>query len=323
MRVAVSGAGGFLGSRLAERLAAEGHAVRALVRPGTVPRWLAEHGVETLVGDLTDRVSQQALVTGCEVFFHAAALVTEVAASESEYERVNVEGTEGLARAAIDAGVRRIVFVSSTSVHAPNTGRALEESSAIEPEDAYGRSKAAAERRLQKLSETERIEIVIVRPSRIYGPRDASLGRVFRAIARRRWVLIGECAAEVDFVYVDDVVEALKRAATQGTGVYLVGGPERVSVERFFVEIARALGRRPPSLRLPFGPAVAVSALVAGAYVAFGREPPVAPKRLAFFRNSRVVDHSRARRDLGYDPAVGVREGVERTARWYEQAGWL
>jgi nucleoside-diphosphate-sugar epimerase len=323
VRIAVSGAGGFLGSRLAERLIVEGHTVRALVRSGNVPRWLGEQGAELLLGDITDGACRRALVAGCEIVFHAAGLVTEVAASESEYERVNVEGTERLAQAAIDAGARRIVFVSSTAVHAPNTGRALDESSAIEPEGAYGRSKAEAERRLTSLAERARIELAIVRPSRIYGPRDTSLGRIFRSIARRRWVLVGACTAEVDFVYVDDVVEALGRAATRGAGVYLVGGPECVSIGRFLSEIARALGTQPPSLRLPFGPVWIASALVAAAYVGFGHEPPVAPKRLAFFRNSRVVDHSRARRDLGYDPAVGVREGVERTARWYERAGWL
>jgi dihydroflavonol-4-reductase len=293
------------------------------VRAGNVPRWLEELGAELLVGDVTDQESLRGLVAGCEVVFHAAALVTEVAATEADYVRVNVEGSEGLARAAIEAGARRIVFVSSTSVHAPNTDRALEESSAFDPRDAYGRSKAEAEIRLTRLAEARRAELVILRPSRIYGPRDGSLGRVFRAIARRRLVLLGACRAETDFVYVDDVVNALARTTMHGAGVYVVGGPERVSIERFFAEIARALDCRLPSVRLPFGPVLVASALLARAYTAFGREPPVAPKRLAFFRNGRVVDHSRARRDLGYDPAVGVRDGVQRTARWYQQAGWL
>jgi nucleoside-diphosphate-sugar epimerase len=323
MRIALTGAGGFLGSRLAERLVAEGHFVRALVRATNVPRWLEERGAELLVGDVTQEASQRALVAGCDIVFHVAGLVTEVAAGETEYTRVNVEGSGDLAQAAIDAGARRIVFVSSTSVHAPNGGAPLEESSPFEPADAYGRSKAEAERRLTRLVRGTQAELGIVRPSRIYGPRDVSLGRVFRAIARRRLLLVGACTAETDFVYVDDVVAALVRSATRGDGVYVVGGPERVSIERFLVEIARALGRRLPPVRLPFGPTLVASAVLARAYTAFGREPPLAPKRLAFFRNGRVVDHSRARCDLGYDPAVGVREGVERTVRWYQQAGWL
>jgi len=323
MRIALTGAGGFLGSCLAERLVAEGHFVRALVRAANRPRWLEERGAELLVGDVTEEASQRALVAGCDIVFHAAGLVTEVAPGEAEYARVNVEGSEGLAQAAIGAGVRRIVFVSSTSVHAPNGGIPLEESSPLEPADAYGRSKAEAERRLTTLVEGTGAELVIVRPSRIYGPRDVSLGRVFRAIARRRLLLVGPCTAQTDFVYVEDVVAALVQSAVQGNGVYVVGGPEPVSIERFFVEIARALGRRLPPVRLPFGPTLVASAVLARAYTAFGREPPLAPKRLAFFRNGRVVDHSRARRDLGYDPAVGVREGIERTVRWYQQAGWL
>jgi len=323
MLVAVTGAAGFLGSRLTERLVAEGHRTRALVRAANVPRWLEERGAELMVGDVANPASQRALVRGCEVVFHAAGLVTEVAAGELEYVRVNVEGSEGLARAAIEAGVRRVVFVSSTSVHAPNGGAPLAESSPFEPADAYGRSKAAAELRLTKLAAATRAELVIARPSRIYGPRDRSLGRVFRAIARGRFLLVGPCTAQNDFVYVDDVVDALVRMAIRGGGVYMVGGPEHVSIRRFFAEVARALGRRLPRVRVPFGPALVASALVARAYVMLGREPPVAPKRLAFFRNGRVVDHSRARRDLGYDPAVGVREGVQRTALWYQQAGWL
>src|SRR5262249_49461099 len=154
----------------------------------------------------------------------------------------------------------------------------------FEPQDAYGRSKAAAEIRLTRLAQAQRAELIIMRPSRIYGPRDGSLGRVFRAIARRRLLLLGACTAQNDFVYVDDVVDALARAMTRGAGVYVVGGPERVSIERFFAEIAGALDCRLPSVHLPFAPALIVSAVLARAYAAVGREPPVAPKRLAFFR---------------------------------------
>jgi dihydroflavonol-4-reductase len=219
--------------------------------------------------------------------------------------------------------VGRFVFVGSTSVHRPNTGRPLDERSSLDPEDAYGASKVEAERRLASIAGESRMGIVVVRPSRIYGPRDASLGRVFRAIARGRFVLIGDCTAQVDFVYVGDVVDALLGAAKRGDGVYLVGGPQRVSLEHFFREIAVALGRRLPSIRLPLRPAMLASALIARAYTAVGREPPVAPKRIAFFRNSRVVDDAKARAELGYTPTVGIREGIGRAARWYREAGWL
>lgn len=323
MRVLVTGAGGFLGSHVAERLVAAGHSVRGLVRPTNVPSWLAARGVELCVGDVADRGARERACRGCDVVVHAAALVTQVAVADGAYAEVNARGSEELARTAAREGVRRFVFVSSTAVHRPNTGSALDETSPLEGTDAYGRSKAEAERRLACLADEGALEVVVVRPSRIYGPRDRSLARVFRAIARRRLWLVGPCRAEVDFLYVDDAAAALAAAVVRGSGTYLVGGPERVPVERFLREVAAGLGRRLPRLRLPMAPVLLVSRGVAAAAAAWGVEPPIAPKRLAFFRDGRVVDGSRARSDLGYRPTVSVRVGVGRTALWYREAGWL
>jgi nucleoside-diphosphate-sugar epimerase len=320
-RTLVTGGGGFLGSHVVEALLGEGAAVRALVRATNVSRWLAERGAELVVGDVTHSEVQAAACEGCDVVVHAASLVTEVAVPDSEYFRVNAEASEELARRAAQCGVKRFVFVSSTSVHRPNSGRPLDETTAVDPEDAYGASKADAERRLAVVAAQTGLTLVVVRPSRIYGPRDGSLGRVFRAIDRRRFWMVGPCDAKVDFVYVTDVVAALCHAATRGAGVYLVGGPERVTLERFFTEIAAAFGRGLPRLRLPLRPTMLAAAIIARAYMAVGREPPVAPKRFAFFRNGRVVDASRARRDLGYVPAVHAREGIARTVRWYRETG--
>jgi len=324
MRVLVTGAGGFLGSHVVERLLDTGHEVRALARRENVPHWLAKRGAEVFAGDVTDAASRAHACRGCDAVVHAAALVTEVAVPDAEYMRVNAAGSAALARDAARAGARRFVHVGSTSVHRPNTGRALDAETAIEPgDDAYARSKARAEQQLGVVAAETGIELVVVRPSRIYGPRDSSLGRVFRAIDRRRFLLVGPCDAEIDFVYATDVAAALGAAVERGRGVYLVGGPERLSIERFFVEIAAAVGKPLPALRLPLRPAIFASRLVAWAWTRVGREPPVAPKRFAFFANSRVVDNARARADLGYEPAVGVKEGIRETARWYRDAGWL
>ena len=322
-RVLVTGAGGFLGSHLVERFRAAGDHVRALVRSGNTPPPVADTSAEIVTGDITDPALQARVARDIDVVVHAASLVTEVAVGDAEYFRVNAVATAALADQAASAGVGRFIFVSSTSVHAPNTGKALDERSPFAPQDAYGASKAEAEHRLREVGSKTGMAVVSIRPSRIYGPRDASLGRVFRAIARGRFLLVGDGAAEVDFVYVGDVVEALWQAAARGEGVYVVGGPERVSIERFFREIASALGRQLPPLRLPLAPAMLAAACIARGYTTFGLEPPVAPKRFAFFRNSRVVDNSRAAADLGYAPAVDVHDGVRRTAHWYRDAGWL
>ena len=323
MKVLVTGAGGFLGSHVVERLRHDGHAVRALVRAANAPRELAELGAEIRIGDVTDAASRTDACRGCDAVVHAAGLVTEVAVSDAEYTRVNVEGSAALARAAAAAGVRRFLHVGSTSVYRPNLGRPIDEATPFEPGDVYGQSKAEAERRLVAIAASTRLDLVVIRPSRIYGPRDGSLVRVFRAIERQRFWRVGPCDAEVDFVYVTDVAAALAAALERGSGAYLVGGPERVRIGDFFMEVAAALDRRMRALRIPLAPAMLAARFVAAVWTAAGREPPIAPKRFAFFRNSRVVASGRAAADLGYRPAVAVREGVRSTADWYRGAGWL
>lgn len=323
MNVLVTGAGGFLGSHLAERLLAEGHTVRTLARPANVPRWLGELGAELLVGDVTDPAVQAAAVEGCDWILHAASLVTEVNVSDSEYFRVNAEASEALARRAVNAGAGRFLYVSSTSVYPPNAGATLGEASPRAPQDAYGRSKAEAEDRLLRVSVEHGLPLVIVRPSRMYGPRDGSFLRVFRAIARHRFLLVGACTAECDFLHVRDAVAATLAAVQRGSRIYVIGGPERITIRRFLEEIADALGARLPPLRIPERPALLAARMVEVLWKAAGREPPIAPKRFAFFRDTRIVDSSRAGRDLGYRPTVSVREGVRETAEWYRRAGWL
>lgn len=323
MRVLVTGAGGFLGSHVVERLRADGHDVRALVRASNVPPALAALGAEVLVGDVTDPASCAAACRDRDAVVHAAGLVTEVALPDEEYLRVNAGGSAELARAAAAARVRRLVHVGSTAVYRPNAKRPIDESTPFAPEDVYGRSKAEAERRLAEIASGTGLDVVVVRPSRIYGPRDASLVRLFRAIARGRFWMVGRGEAEVDFVHARDVAAALVAALERGQGAYLVGGPERVTIRRFVEEVAAAVGRRLPARTIPIGPAMLAARLVAALWSAAGREPPVAPKRFAFLVNGRVVDSSRAAAELGVRAQIGVRDGVADTARWYRAAGWL
>jgi nucleoside-diphosphate-sugar epimerase len=139
-RALVTGAGGFVGGNLVERLLADGDRVRVLVRPENAPAWLEERGAEIVVGDLTEATVRTRAVAECDVVFHVASYVTQVNATEADYLRVNAEATAELARAAAGAGVPRFVFVSSTAIYAPSPVPVDEETPAA-PYDAYGRSK--------------------------------------------------------------------------------------------------------------------------------------------------------------------------------------
>jgi nucleoside-diphosphate-sugar epimerase len=320
-RVLVTGATGFIGGRLARRLLADGARVRLLVRPTSSAAELAELGAEVVVGDVTDAASRAEAVEGCEIVHHTASLVTESNPSEAEYLRVNADATEELAGAAARAGVRRFVFVSSTAVYAPNEADVVDEGTPPAPQDAYGRSKLEAERRLERLAGD--LGIAIVRPSRVYGPGDRALLPAVRAIARRRFPLVGDGSACVDFLHVDDLVAALEAAAAKGRGTYVVAGPAPVTVRDFFAAFAEALGTRLLPLSLPARPALAASAVLTRAFALVGRESPVTPKKLAFFLNTRRASTTRARRELGWEPRIDVASGARATVVWYRSAGWL
>ena len=321
-RALVTGATGFIGGRLARKLLGDGVRVRALVRGAAAGAELEAVGAEVVVGDVTHGASRARAVAGCDVVYHAASLVTESNPGEAEYLRVNAEASESLARAAAEAGAGRFVFVSSIGIYAPGRD-VVDETTAPAPLDAYGRSKLEAERRLQRVAEERGIGLAVVRPSRVYGPGDRALLPAVRAIARRRFPLVGAGTARVDFLHVDDLVAALEAAAARGAGLYVVGGPAPVTIRDFFGAFAAALETRLLPLSLPAGPAILASKLLARVFAAVGREAPVTPKKLAFFLNTRRVSSERARRELGWEPRIEVAAGARETVLWYRSAGWL
>jgi nucleoside-diphosphate-sugar epimerase len=321
-RALVTGATGFIGGRLARKLLGDGVRVRALVRGAGAGTELEAVGAEVVVGDVTDETSRARAVAGCDVVYHAASLVTESNPSEGEYLRVNAEASEELARAAASAGVGRFVFVSSIGIYAPGED-VVDEATAPAPLDAYGRSKLEAERRLERVAKERGIGLAVVRPSRVYGPGDRALLPAVRAIARRRFPLVGPGTACVDFLHVDDLVAALESAGARGAGAYVVGGPSAVAIRDFFGAFAAALDTRLLPVSLPAAPALAASALLARAFAIVGREAPVTPKKLAFFLNTRRGASERARRELGWAPQIDVVAGARDTVLWYRSAGWL
>jgi nucleoside-diphosphate-sugar epimerase len=164
---------------------------------------------------------------------------------------------------------------------------------------------------------------VTLRPARLYGPRDRALAPAIRGVARRRFPLVGRGDARVDFLYVGDLVDALVAASRRGTGAYVVGGPESVTIRGFFEAFAGALGTRLLPFHLPTRATLAASAAVAFAFGRAGVEPPVAPKKIAFFLNTRRVSSERARRELDWRPVVRVPEGAQKTVLWYRSAKWV
>src|SRR5947209_10678318 len=192
MTVLVTGAAGFLGSHIVDLLVARQQPTRALVRPGDDVSRFADAGVEVCVADVCDPDSLTRALVGVDRVLHCAAR-TGPWGPDAAYERTNVRGLERLVNSAITAGVKRIVHVSSITVHGNDVAGEADERSplALEP-NPYSRSKVAGERLLWRMIAEQGAPVTIVRPGWIYGPRDAaSFGRLARAVETGRMVIVG------------------------------------------------------------------------------------------------------------------------------------
>jgi len=327
MKVLVTGATGFLGSHVAERLANDGHQVRALVRPTSDRRFLAGFPHEEALGDVTEPASLAAALNGVDVVVHTAGLVK--ARSAAQFDAVNAQGTANLLAAADRAvpHLRRLVYVSSLAAHGPSEdGQPRPPDAPPRPITAYGRSKLRGEEMVRAWSRSDRA--VIIRPPVIYGPRDPSLLPFFQLARWRIAPLLSGGRNRVSVIYVEDAADAIARAATADADVasktYCVGDGNIYSWRELLAAVEEAVGRRAFRLSSPRW-AFDAAALLSEAYgllrrraVALTRE-----KVLEMSQPFWVCSNEAIQRDLGWSPQVDLREGARRTAQWYRQQGWL
>ena len=321
MRVLVTGGRGLLGSAVVGELAGRGHQVTVFQRTS------AGHGpdVREVLGDVTDRVGVGEAMAGQEAVVHLAALVSMTGPWEG-FERVNVVGTENVLAAAVGAGVRAFVQVSSPSVAHAGEPLVGAPATAADPEHArghYARSKALAERAALAM-DRDGFAVVAVRPHLVWGPGDTQLiGRIAERAHAGRLALIDEGAALIDSTYVDNAAEAIAQALERCQNpdvhgrAFVVSNGEPRTVFELVGRIAMAAGAEPPNRRVPFPVARRAGALVERAWAMSGRtdEPPLTAFVAEQLATAHWFDQRETRRALAWVPRVGIDEGLERLAR--------
>ncbi len=324
-RVLVTGATGFAGGALCRRLVETGHAVVAFVRAGSDDRALRELGVEVRGVDITNGAAVQGAFEPFERVFHVAAAYRTEHADRDVFERVNVGATRHLLEAARRAGVGRFVHTSTVGVQGAIEDAPADEDYRFAPRDHYQRSKLEGER-LARAAFNEGMPGVIVRPVGLYGPGDRRYLKLFRAVARGRFVMIGSGRTLRHMTHVDDLVDGMLLASTHSGAVgrvYTIGGAENPTLREVVDTIADAVGRPRVRWHVPFAPVYAASVVCDRACRLVGVSPPLYPRRVNFFRIDRAFTIERARRELGYAPRYDLRSGIEHTARWYRERGWI
>ena len=327
MRVLVTGATGFTGGHLAAALAARGCEVRTLVRDATrLPPALARAGVAIVAGDLRDREALDRATAGVDVAYHIAAVYRQAGLPDETYHEINAAAVQRVVEAAAHNGVRRVVHCSTVGVHGDVDHPPANEDAPLKPGDIYQATKLEGESLARQAAARLGIEVTIARPSGIYGPGDRRLLKLFRGVARRRWITLGSGEIYYHLTYIDDLVEGFRLCGEHpaaGNRTYILAGGEVTTLNALVGLIAEEAGVRTPRLHLPVWPFHAAAAVCEAVCAPFGIEPPIYRRRVDFFTKSRAFDITRARMEIGYAPAVSLRDGIHRTLAWYRDHGWL
>ena len=326
MKALVTGASGFTGGHLCQRLTQEGYRTRALVRDPTRCSDLQRQGIEIAVGDLRDRRSLEQALKGVEVVYHIGALFRPENVFRKDMWQTNVQGTKNLLESAIGAGVQRFVHCSTIGVHGGIKNPPANEETPYGPGDHYQDSKTEAERLVLKYMVEDRIPGVVIRPGSIYGPRDLRFLKLFKSIKNRWFMMLGSGQVNFHMVYIDDLIDGMLLCGTKANSlgrVYILAGEAPVTLNQLVQFIAEAIGVTPPQLRFPVAPVYVAGFLCELVCKPLGINPPLYRRRVDFFRKNRSFDISKARRELGFQPKIDVRTGIGLLAEWYRKEGLL
>lgn len=324
-RVLVTGASGFTGGHLARRLQALGHQVRVLLRSPAAGKDAHAAGFEVVTGDLRDAQAVDQAVAGCELVFHVAALFRTERVPDHLFFEVNREGTRHVFESAQRHGVRRVVHISTGGVHGHIAQPPANEDYPYGPRDPYQQSKLEGELLARSYFE-KGVGGSVVRPIGVYGPGDTRFLKLFRAIHKGWFVMLGRGQTLYHLTYIDDLIEGILRCgehpAAEGE-VFIIGGERFVSLQEFVRTIAAALQVPAPRWHLPLWPFRLAAPICQSVCRTIGIEPPLYPRRLEFFTDDRAFDITKARRVLGYVPQVSLEDGLRRTVTWYQHQGLL
>jgi len=323
----VTGASGFIGGRLAERLATEeGVRVRAMFRNPKKAERLLKLPLEIVKADLLDLPSLRKAINGCDLVFHCAALVRETG-NRNEFFETNVKGTENILKASTEAGVKKFIHFSSVAVYGLNPPDGADETTPYQPcGNLYCDTKIASEKAVWVAHQKAGLPVVVIRPTNVYGPNSNPWTvRPIKLVNSGQMILINGGTGFCNYVYIDNLIDATlastKRDQSVGQ-VYLVTDGNAVLWKEFFGCYAQMAGK--PKMRsVPewLGKAIALSMEVSSKLN--GKPPKITREAVRFLTRRARFKIEKAKRELGYQPRFSLEEGMKLTEQWLRGAGYL
>lgn len=326
-RILVTGAGGFIGGALFQRLLAYGLDVVGTVQYEREAEILRARGFPAAVLDLSDLGPWTSLVAGRDLVFHIAAAFQETELPESAYDVANHQAPLELARAAAAAGVARFVHCSTVGVHGDVLELPATERTPFHPMDVYHRTKLAGELAIVEVAgqqPDDGMVVVVNRPAMVYGPGDTRLLKLYRAILRRRFVMIGSGGTLAHLGYIEDQVDSFllcalrPREDVHGEAFNIASGTP-IPLTELAGLIAASGGVRLRRLKIPLAPVLLAGRVCESLCAPFGIRPPLSRRRVGFFSHNRAFDLAKARERLGYESVWLPEAGIPATIAWYRE----
>lgn len=295
------------------------------MRASSNTQLLDELGVECRVVDICDAQSVNDNFSDIDRVYHIAAAWRTEHSDREEFHRVNVEASRNLLEAAKAADVKMFVHCSTVGVQGDITDPPADEEYRFQPGDHYQQTKLDGEL-LARDYFSKGLRGAVFRPVGIYGPGDTRFLKLFRPLNKGTFVMIGSGKTLYHMTYIDDLIDGIILVGTREEAlgeVFTLAGGEYTTLAELVNTIADALNKSHPKLRVPFYPVFIASIICDRVCRTLGIEPFLYPRRVEFFYKDRAFDISKAERLLGFEPEVSLKEGLKKTAQWYQNEGLL
>ena len=322
MRALVSGSNGFIGSHLVEALKKRGYSVTCLIRKTSNLNWLKGLDVEFVYGDCTEKDSLYKAVEGADYVYHLAGVVRAV--DRETYYRVNFLGTKNLLEVCnkTNRNIKKFIYLSTQAAVGPINPDGEGD---CQPITDYGKSKLKGEMAVHNYS--DRLPVLIIRATAIYGPRDKDIYTYFKFLKKGLRPVPGNGEGDINLLYVGDLIEGMILAAENENSsgeTYFFADERSYSWEEASDKATRALGAKAINIHIPQW-MILTSAFLSELSSRITHKPPLLDRQKAkeILHDGWFCDITKARESLGFKPRVSLEEGLKITASWYKEKGWL
>lgn len=332
-KILITGAAGFIGSHLVDYLLEKKipvSSLRLFIKLGNSLENLPNKQFDIVYGDIRDKSIVKKAMRGVQTVYHLAAKIDFDGRKYSEYEDINVEGTQNLLDACKGKSIKKFVFFSSIGVYGLPAGVGniinYDESHRPTYSNFYGRSKWEAEERVRKAHQEFDLPYTIVRPASVYGPREKGPTlALYQAVKNKRFMMIGDGLNKMHYVYVRDLVEGAYLAVTskKKNGEYILAGAKPTMFRDIVKEIASSISVESSFVTLPKSLALLMSYVLEFFGKLVGFKPPLFPSRVRTMTSSYYYNINRAKKQIHYRPRVDFAKGATLTGKWYLENNWL